>query len=57
MNVRWLRRYIRLIAHSIRYLMANNAEASRAKRRFLDRIRNAPDRGAQAIVEYAARIT
>jgi hypothetical protein len=48
MNSRWPGRYIRLIAHAIRHLMTNDAEASRAKRRFLKRIHNAPDRGTRA---------
>jgi hypothetical protein len=52
MNVRWPRRYIRLIAHAIRQMMSDETEASRAKRRFLDRIRNAPDRGTKGRIRW-----
>jgi hypothetical protein len=52
MNSRWPGRYIRLIAHAIRHLMTDDAKASRAKRRFLERIRSAPDRGTKGRIGW-----
>jgi hypothetical protein len=52
MNSRWPGRYIRLIAYAIRKLMNDDAPSSRAKRRFLERIRNAPDRGTKGRIGW-----
>ncbi len=42
----------RLAADAIRDMMDKNAAAARATSRFLERIRNAPDRGTRGSVEW-----
>jgi hypothetical protein len=41
-----------VMADAIRQLMTDDAGTSRAKRRFLDRIRNAPDRGTKGRIRW-----
>ena len=41
-----------VMADAIRQLMTDDAGTSRAKRRFLDRIQNAPDRGTKGRIRW-----
>lgn len=41
-----------LMEDAIRNMVEENGQASRAKRRFLERIRNAPDRGNGGLIRW-----
>ena len=41
-----------LMAESIRRMIEQDVDADRAARRFLDRIRNAPDRGTGGVIRW-----
>jgi hypothetical protein len=41
-----------LMAEAIRRMIDEDAEAAKAKRRFLNRIRNAPDRGTGGVIRW-----
>ena len=41
-----------LMAEAIRNILEKDGETARAKRRFLDRIRNAPDRGTGGQIDW-----
>jgi len=42
-----------LMAEAIRSIMDQDAESAKAKRRFLDRIQNAPNRGTRGVVAWS----
>jgi len=43
----------RLMADAIREIMDRDADSVRAKRRFLDRIEHAPDRGTGGVIRWS----
>ena len=42
-----------LMAQAIRNLMERDAQTARAKKRFLDRVRNAPDLGTGGVIRWS----
>jgi hypothetical protein len=42
-----------LIAEAMREVMDRDADSVKAGRRFLDRIRNAPDRGTNGVIRWS----
>jgi hypothetical protein len=42
----------RLMAAAVRKMIDEDGEAAKAKRRFFDRIKRAPDRGTQGVVRW-----
>ncbi|MGA2194637.1 MAG: CopG family transcriptional regulator [Bryobacteraceae bacterium] len=42
-----------LMAEAIHQMIARNSDSERAKRRFLDRIRNAPDRHTRGVIRWS----